>query len=192
VSTKPFSEYTDEELIIEFKLNRTEKAFQILVKRFKNPLFNFVYRFLGDYELCSDIVQETFIRVFRNVDSYKNIGKFSTWIYTIANNLTKTEYQKIKRNRTFSISNIGTEGEDYEISDNTYRPDKMSESRQTEDEIQKALLELPEQYRDMVIFRDIQGLSYEEISEITGIPIGTVKSRINRGRERLQKLLKNI
>jgi RNA polymerase sigma-70 factor (ECF subfamily) len=192
VSLKPLSEYTDEELIIEFKLNRTEAAFQILVKRFKSPLFNFVYRFLGDYELCSDVVQETFIRVFRNVDSYKNIGKFSTWIYTIASNLTKTEYRKIRSSKNFSISNFGQEGEDYEISDSTYRPDKMVESGQTGELIQKALLEIPEQYREMVILRDIQGLAYEEITEITGLPIGTVKSRINRGREKLQKLLKNV
>jgi len=192
VSLKPLSEYTDEELIIEFKLNRTEAAFQILVKRFKSPLFNFVYRFLGDYELCSDVVQETFIRVFRNVDSYKNIGKFSTWIYTIASNLTKTEYRKIRSSKNFSISNFGQEGEDYEISDSTYRPDNMVESVQTGELIQKALLEIPEQYREMVILRDIQGLAYEEITEITGLPIGTVKSRINRGREKLQKLLKNV
>ena len=179
-------------MIAEFQLNNTINAFEILVQRYKNPLTNFVYRFLGDYEACSDVVQETMIKFYRNKDSYKSIAKFSTWIYTIAGNLARTEYQRRRRRQIFSINSYGEENENYEIPDESYRPDIMTDSVIKEKIIQKALLKVSRAYREAVILRDIQELSYEEIAEIMGLTVGTVKSRINRGRAQLQKLLKNI
>jgi len=189
---KNLVELSDEELIAEFQLNNTINAFEILVQRYKNPLTNFVYRFLGDYEACSDVVQETMIKFYRNKDSYKSIAKFSTWIYTIAGNLARTEYQIRRRRQIFSINSYGEENENYEIPDESYRPDIMTDSVIKEKIIQKALLKVSRAYREAVILRDIQELSYEEIAEIMGLTVGTVKSRINRGRAQLQKLLKNI
>ena len=189
---KNLVELSDEELIAEFQLNNTINAFEILVQRDKNPLTNFVYRFLGDYEACSDVVQETMIKFYRNKDSYKSIAKFSTWIYTIAGNLARTEYQRRRRRQIFSINSYGEENENYEIPDESYRPDIMTDSVIKEKIIQKALLKVSRAYREAVILRDIQELSYEEIAEIMGLTVGTVKSRINRGRAQLQKLLKNI
>lgn len=189
---KNLAEFSDEQLIMEFQQNNTLKAFEVLVQRYKNPLTNFVYRFLGDYEACNDVVQETMIRFYRNKDSYKSIAKFSTWIYTIATNLAKTEYQRKRRRQIFSLSSYGEENENYEIPDESYRPDVITDSVIKEKIIQKALLKISSAYREAVILRDIQELSYEEIAEILGIEVGTVKSRINRGRLQLQKLLKNI
>ena len=189
---KNLTELSDEELIAEFQQNNTLQAFEILVQRYKNPLTNFVYRFLGDYESCSDVVQETMIKFYRNKDSYKSIAKFSTWIYTIAGNLAKTEYQRRRRRQIFSINSFGEEKENYEIPDESYRPDVMTDSGIKDQIIQKALLKISTAYREAVILRDIQELSYEEIAEIMGIEVGTVKSRINRGRAQLQKLLKDI
>ena len=189
---KNLVELSDEELIAEFQLNNTINAFEILVQRYKNPLTNFVYRFLGDYEACSDVVQETMIKFYRNKDSYKSIAKFSTWIYTIAGNLARTEYQRRRRRQIFSINSYGEENENYEIPDESYRPDIMTDSVIKEKIIQKSLLKVSRVYREAVILRDIQELSYEEIAEIMGLTVGTVKSRINRGRAQLQKLLKNI
>ena len=189
---KNLAEFSDEQLIMEFQQNNTLKAFEVLVQRYKNPLTNFVYRFLGDYEACNDVVQETMIRFYRNKDSYKSIAKFSTWIYTIATNLAKTEYQRKRRRQIFSLSSYGEENENYEIPDESYRPDVITDSVIKEKIIQKALLKVSSAYREAVILRDIQELSYEEIAEIMGIEVGTVKSRINRGRLQLQKLLKNI
>ena len=183
---------TDEELILEFQQNNTVKAYEILVQRYKNPLINYIYRFLGDYETCADIVQETMIKVYRNKDSYKSIAKFSTWIYTIAGNLARTEYQRRKRRNIFSINSYGDDGETFDISDESARPDVITDSGIKDEIIQKALLKVSDSYREMVILRDIQELSYEEIAEVTGIAVGTVKSRINRGRNQLQKLLKHI
>ncbi len=183
---------TDEELIVEFQQTNNERAFEVLVKRFKNPLVNFVYRFLGDYDSCVDVVQDTFVKVYRYKDRYTNVAKFSTWIYTIATNLAKTEYKRRKRVKLFSISGGGEEDSSVEIKDNNFRPDKNLDNQFKEEQIQKALLKVKVVYREPVILRDIQGLSYEEIAEILSIEVGTVKSRINRGRKRLQKLLMNV
>lgn len=189
---KNLNELTDEELILEFQQNNTEAAFEILVSRFKNPLINYVFRFLGDYEACVDVVQETFIKVYRYKDSYSSIAKFSTWIYTIAGNLARTEYQKRKRRQSYSIDDYGDEHQTYEIPDENYRPDTITDSGIKDELIQKALLKVSESYREAVVLRDIQGLSYEEIAEISDVNVGTVKSRINRGRAQLQKLLEDI
>lgn len=185
-------ELSDEELILEFQKNNTEDAFNILVQRFKNPLTNFVFRFLGDFEACNDVVQETMIKVYRYKDSYSSVAKFSTWIYTIAGNLARTEYRRQRRRNIFSINDYGEEHKTYELPDESYRPDVITDSGIKDEIIQKALLKVKETYREAVVLRDIQGLSYEEISEILGVNEGTVKSRINRGRAQLQELLKGI
>lgn len=189
---KNLNELTDEELILEFQQNDTAKAFEILVQRYKNSLTNFAFRFLGDYEASIDIVQETFVKVYRYKDTYTTIAKFSTWIYTIAGNLAKTEYQRRKRKRFFSINSYGENNENFEIPDESYRPDIITDSGIKDEIIQKALLKVSAVYREAVILRDIQDLSYEEIAEIMKITVGTVKSRINRGRAQLQKMLKDI
>jgi RNA polymerase sigma-70 factor (ECF subfamily) len=193
LTDRNLSDLSDEELILEFQKNNTERAFEILVQRYKNPLTNFVFRYLGDYESCTDVVQETMIKVYRYKDTYQSIAKFSTWIYTIAGNLAKTELQRRKRRTILSINAFGKDNdENYEIPDENYRPDTITDSGIKDEIIQKAFLKVSEAYRKAVILRDIQELSYEEIADIMGITVGTVKSRINRGRAQLQKLLKGI
>lgn len=187
-----FNDLSDEELIFEFQNSGNEKAFEILVSRFKNPLINFVYRFLGDYDNCVDVVQDTFIKVYRYKDSYSSLAKFSTWIYTIAGNLARTEYKRKRRKNFFSINSYGEEQKTFDIPDEAYRPDIQTDMKIKSEIIQKALLKVRDTYREAVILRDIQELSYEEIAEIMQIEIGTVKSRINRGRAELQKYLKDI
>jgi RNA polymerase sigma-70 factor, ECF subfamily len=189
---KNLREHSDEELILEFQKNNLEAAFEILVQRYKNPLTNFVFRFLGDYESCNDVVQETMIKVYRYKDTYSSVAKFSTWVYTIAGNLAKTEYRRQRRRNLFSINNYGEEHSTYDLPDESYRPDVVTDSGIKDEIIQKALMKVKEKYREAVILRDIQGMSYEEISEILGVNEGTVKSRINRGRAQLQELLKDI
>ena len=192
MTEKPLSELSDEELILDFQKNDNEKAFEILIQRFKNPLINYVYRFLGDYDSCVDVVQETFIKVYRYKDNYSSVAKFSTWIYTIAGNLARTEYKRSRRRNLFSINSYGEENKSFEIPDESNRPDVEVDANMKREIIQKALLKVRDSYREAVILRDIQGLSYEEIAKIIGIEVGTVKSRINRGRAELQKLLKHI
>ena len=190
--TNILSELKDEELIKEFQDNNTLEAFEILVKRYKDPLMNFVYRFVGDKDVCTDIVQDTMIKFYINKDSYRSFAKFSTWIYTIAGNLAKNELKRRRRRNILSINNNDDE-KSLQIEDKSFlAPDRATDGELKNVIIQKALLKVKPVYREVVILRDIQDLSYEEISEITGLAIGTVKSRINRGRVHLQKLLKNI
>lgn len=189
---KILQELSDEELILEFQKNNMEDAFNILVQRYKNPLTNYVFRFLGDYEACADVVQETMIKVYRYKDTYSSVAKFSTWVYTIAGNLARTEYRRQRRRNIFSISDYGEEHKTYDLPDESYRPDVATDSGIKDEIIQKALLKVKEAYREAVILRDVQGMSYEEIAEILGVNEGTVKSRINRGRAQLQELLKDI
>ncbi len=192
MTDRNLNELTDEELILEFQSSSNERAFEILVERFRNPLINYVYRFLGDYDGCVDVVQDTFVKVFRYKDNYSSLAKFSTWIYTIAGNLARTEYQRRRRRNFFSISSYGEEEKRYDIADNSLRPDVAADANMKNEIIQKALLKVRDSYREAVILRDVQELSYEEIAEIMQIEVGTVKSRINRGRAELQKYLKDI
>ena len=183
---------TDEELIKEFQDNNTIEAYEILVSRFKDPLTNYVYRFLGDRDICTDIVQDTMIKFYLHKDSYKSFAKFSTWIYTIAGNLARNELKRRKRRTIFSL-NEDDEEKKIQIEDNSFvSPERSTDSSLKGEIIQKALLKVKPVYREVVILRDIEGLSYEEIAEVTSLSIGTVKSRINRGRKHLQELLKNI
>ena len=191
-SWNDLNQLPDEELILEYQQSNDERAFEILVQRYKNPLTNYVFRFVGDFDVCSDIVQETMIKFHRYKDNYSSIAKFSTWIYTIAGNLARTEYRRRQRKRFVSVSDYGEDHKPYEIPDECYRPDVLTDSGIKDKIIQDALLKVKESFREAVILRDIQGMTYEEISEITGLNVGTVKSRINRGRVQLQELLKDI
>jgi len=179
---------SDEELIERFQ-NGDLYAFDLIVHRYKEPLTNFIYYYLGNRLDAEDVVQETFIRVYKKKNLYRNIAKFSTWIYTIASNLAKTELRRRKRQRILSISNIGYEDKDYEIPDHLSKPDDIVDNNMKLSFIKKEIDKLPARFKEVVILRDIEQMSYEEISEILKIPIGTVKSRVNRGRSRLQKKL---
>jgi RNA polymerase sigma-70 factor, ECF subfamily len=180
------AEKSDEELIALFQ-NENEEAFNILVGRFKDPLMNFVFRFLNNYDECDDIVQETFVRVYLHKKSYKPLAKFSTWIYTIAGNLAKSRFHQRKNILSF----LKTDGskDRYDIPDIGYNLDEITDSVLLERLIQDALMRIPPAYRQAVILRDMQELSYDEITKILNTGIGTVKSRINRGRKKLKKIL---
>ncbi|MFZ5516861.1 MAG: sigma-70 family RNA polymerase sigma factor [Candidatus Zhuqueibacterota bacterium] len=182
---------TDEDLIEKFQ-NGDLYAFDLIVKRYKNQLLNFIYRFLGNAEEAEDLVQETFLRVYRNRRAYQKVAKFSTWIYTIAGNLAKTELRKRKRRKFFSISDLGYNEKDYDISDEAYNPEKDVDSRMKEEIIHREINDLSPKFREVILLRDVQQLSYEEISQIVDIPLGTVKSRVNRGRLKLQEKLKHL
>ncbi len=184
-------EPTDEVLIARFQ-DGDEYAFNLLVKRYKDPLMNFVFRFVGNRTDAEDIVQETFLRLYKNKHYYKEIAKFSTWIYTIAGNLAKTELRKRKRRNMFSINNFMQTDKDYDLPDKGVTPDRHANTIITDNIIQGAIDKLSPKFRQVILLRDVQGFSYEEISQIVDIPLGTVKSRVNRARLRLQQELKKV
>ena len=180
------SQPTDEELIARFQ-NGDAYAFDLLVRRYTDPLLNFIFRFLGDLVESEDIVQETFYRVYKNKHYYKEVAKFSTWIYTIAGNLAKTELRRRKRRKVFSIHKETAAEKELELPDLKSDPEKEVNTVVTEKIIQKAITNLPQKFRQVIVLRDIQGFSYEEISSIIKVPLGTVKSRVNRARLKLQE-----
>ena len=189
MARKKSHKVTDEELIARFQQGDVQ-AFDTLVRRYKDQLLNYVYRFVGNRTDAEDIVQETFLRVFKNKHYYKEIAKFSTWVYTIAGNLAKTELRRRKRRKIFSVSNFVNEERDYDIPDVEKNPEREVDGTIKDDIIQKAIEKLPPKFKEVILLRDVQGFSYEEISQILNIPLGTVKSRVNRGRLKLQEDLK--
>lgn len=180
---------TDEELILAFQ-GGDEKSFDEIVNRYRDPLFNFVARLLGDSFFSEDVVQETFVRVYRNKHRYHQVAKFSTWIYTIASNLAKTELRRRKVRNFFSISSKGEDEKDYDLVDQHTDIERDVDSLIKSEMILKEINALPYHFKEAVLLRDVQDLSYEEIAQILDVPLGTVKSRVNRGRSRLQKKLK--
>ena len=182
--------FSDQEVL--FKLvDEDVDAFYILVDRYKNRLLNFVYRFVKDYDVSEDIVQETFLRVFRHRHNYKAIANFSTWIFTIAGNLAKSELRRRKRWKFLSIDIHGDEERKFELPDNGIKPDRAASVRILDENIQKAIDSLKNKYKESLILRDIEGMSYKKIAEIISVPVGTVKSRVNRARKQLQKKLRD-
>jgi len=182
---------TDEEVISRFQAG-DEAAFEELVQRYANKLMNFAYRFVLDKQEAEDIVQDTFLKVYQNRHAYREIAKFSTWIYTITANLARTFLRKKRNRKLFLFSRLGTDEREIDFPSQDRRPDQLVEGQVSEQMIQQAISKLPEHFKTAVILRDIQELTYEEISNIIDAPLGTVKSRINRARLRLQEELAQI
>ena len=183
-------QYSDKELILRFQQG-DELAYVELVNRYRDRLINFVFRFVGSFEEAEDIVQDTFVKLYQKKDYYRPISSFSTWIFTIASNLAKTELRKRKRRKVSYLSQIGIEEKDFDIpvEDTT---DEETVGEYTESQIQDAIQSLQLHFRTALILRDIEELSYEEISKILDVPLGTIKSRINRARLQLQEKLHHV
>jgi len=182
-------ELTDEELIKKFQEGDVG-AYNQLVYRYKDRLLNFIYRYLNDIDRSEDLVQDTLLKLYTHKNSYKEIARFSTWIYTIAANFARTELRKIKRRKTFSVTELSREDREFIIASTDVGPGEENLAQYFEKNVQRALADLPDDFKTIIILRDIQELSYDEISKIVKVPLGTVKSRINRGRVKLQELLK--
>ena len=182
-------QFTDEELMARFQ-SGDENAYNEIVFRYRDRLMNFIYRFVNDVELAEDVLQDTLVKIFTHRHYYKEIAKVSTWIYTIAGNFSKTELRKRKRRKITQLSHMGKDDKVYEIPDIEREPDRGVHVQFSEQKIQNALQSLPSHFRSPVILRDIQELSYKDISKILDVPLGTVKSRINRARQQLKNTLK--
>jgi len=180
---------TDEKLIARFQ-DGDINAYNELVHRYKDRLLNFVFRYFNNREQAEDVVQDTMIKLYTHASYYKNIAKFSTWIYTIAKNNALTELRKNKRKQTVSLWTNEGKPIDIEMKDELL--EQTVYNKMAVEELNKYLDEIPENFRIAVVLRDFQELSYEEISKILEIPIGTIKSRINRGRIQLSKKMKHF
>ena len=171
-------------------------AYEQLIRCYQTQVYSLALRMLGDAEDAADVTQETFIRIFRTIDSFRGDASFSTWVYRVTSNLCLDWLRRRKRQVLSSDAPVSWEHETAprEAADNAPNPEDLLAAAELRQEIQSALNELESYHRLALLLRDVQGLSYEEISDILDLPLGTVKSRINRGRKQLKKMLqqKNI
>ncbi len=189
----------DDELMERYRAG-DENAFTLLVRRHQQPLINFIARYINDRDGAEDLAQETFVRIFKASPRYKpGQAHFKTWMYHIAANLCKNELRNRGRRNRYRVDNVvegNGESERIDLiesapADAAFQPEVALERKELHDAIQKAIAELPEQYRAPLVLRDLQGLSYDEISETLGLRSGTTKSRINRARLMLKDKLKS-
>jgi RNA polymerase sigma-70 factor (ECF subfamily) len=175
-------------------LKGDQNAFGEIVEIYKDKVFQLAYRMLGNRHEAEDIAQEAFIRAYVNIQSYNINLKFSTWLYRIATNLCIDRIRKKKPDYYLDAEVAGTDGLTMysQIPSKTSLPEDDVESLELQDTIQRAISKLPEKYRSVIVLKYIEELSLNEISEILDMPLGTVKTRIHRGRETLRKQLRHV
>lgn len=163
-----------------------EGSFEELVRRYQRPISAYVYRMVGDYEAALDLTQEIFIKVYGSLARYRSEFKFSTWIYKIAHN-SAVDHLRRNAGRERSLVN-GIEGDQYDlpIESGSLSPEQESERKERRLEIESVVRSLPTTYRELILLRHSQDLTYEEIVEVTGLPLGTVKNRLFRAREMMR------
>jgi len=188
-----FSSAADRELVAT-AAQGLEGGFEELVRRYQRPISAYVYRMVGDYDCALDLTQEIFIKIYASLSRYRPEFKFSTWIYKIAHNAA-IDHLRRNAGRERSLSN-GTESEPQQlaIESKGLSPEQQSERAERRLEIESVVRLLPTAYRELIVLRHSQDLTYEEIVEVTGLPLGTVKNRLFRAREmmRQQFLLRGI
>jgi RNA polymerase sigma-70 factor (ECF subfamily) len=178
---------------VNLAINGDQDAFAWIMKKYKGPLQNLIYKMVSDKNEVEDLIQEVFIKVYNSLKNYSQEYAFSTWIYRIAINNT-IDYLRKKKLETFSIHSDEEEDDDrpkYEIPDTSYSADASIILEQRQQIINDAINSLPEKYKKVIELRHKEELSYEEISEILNLPIGTVKAHLFRARELLNKYLKD-
>lgn len=183
---------------MEATLGGDGQAFEKLLTRYQNDVFNLCFRLLGDTQEAADCAQETFIRAYRSLKGFRREAKVSTWLYTIAVNTCKNrEASAHYRRRRLMVSidpaaSREIPGTVLEIEDPAPSPLSQLIDREREALFQKAIDTLPQESKTIVILRDVEGLSYEEIAQISGLPLGTVKSRLARARQQIMENVKGV
>ena len=182
--------------LISAYLQGDEYAFEVLVTRYQNKLVNYLNRLIHDYEMAVDLAQEAFIRVYRNANRYKGEYQFTTWLYRIATNLAIDQMRRRERKGRFFFYNVK---ESFQQDDGTrslpdlrYSPEKSLDRTEKLERLQAAIDSLPEKYRFAFILKEVQELSYQEISKVLRISLGTVKSRVHRAKILLRGKLTGV
>ena len=177
----------DNELaLIELVKKGDKKAYNTLVLKYQDRLVYSVYKFLKDFELAQDIAQEAFIKAYKNIEKFRGDSQFYTWIYRIAINTAKNVVST-KARKSEIYDNDTTDQLLSESAMTSENPENILQAEQLRSEINKALQNLPEDIRVTLSLREFDGLSYEEIAKVLECPIGTVRSRIHKGREMLDQ-----
>lgn len=172
-------------------------AFGRLVDEYKDKIYSYVSRMLGDPSEAEDVTQEAFVRAYRSLPRFRGASSFHTWLYRIASNLAIDVVRKRKRTEIASVSldePLESDDGEYEreVADEGGGPEAASGTRETQIAVRRAIMELPEKLRDVMVLYELQGESYEDIAEILGVPLGTVKSRLFNARSQLKERLKSL
>ena len=172
-------------------------AFGQLVEVYQDKIYGYASRMLGDPDEAEDVAQETFVRAYRSLPHFRGAASFHTWLYRIASNLAIDVARRNRRQSTgnFSLDEpLESEEGDYEreIADESGSPEQLTQRREMQELVRQAVAELPEKLRAVVVLYELQGESYEDIAEILGCPLGTVKSRLFNARSQLKDMLEQL
>ena len=188
ISMENIQSLTDVELIAKAIAGR-ESGFEELVRRYQRPIVAYVYRMLGDYEASLDVTQEVFIKVYNSLERYSSEYKFSTWLYRIAHNAAIDHMRRNSQN----LQSLETENSDgayqIQLESPLLSPEQERERSEWRSEIDAVVKCLPAVYRELIVLRHTRDLSYDEIAEVTRLPLGTVKNRLFRAREMMREML---
>src|SRR6476659_9782523 len=175
--------------LVQSTLAGRDSGFEELVRRYQRPIAAYVYRMVGNYESALDLTQEVFIKVYNSLNRYRSEFKFSTWIYKIAHNAAIDHLRRhAVREQTLSGS-VECERREVTIESKRLTPEQESERKERRMEIESVVQLLQPAYRELIVLRHSHDLSYDEIAEVTGLPLGTVKNRLFRAREAMRDLL---
>lgn len=176
-----------EAAVIQAVLDGDINAYELLVKEYEKNVYNLALRMVGNSDDAADMSQEAFIKAYNSLTSFRGDSKFSVWLYRIVSNVCLDYLRSRGRRQTVSLSTENDDGEDVEIdiADETQSPERLLDRRLTRDAVRRGLAALPPEHRQILLLREIQGLSYDEIADALGIEAGTVKSRIFRARKKL-------
>jgi RNA polymerase sigma-70 factor (ECF subfamily) len=178
--------------VVTWAQDGDEAAFRELIRRYQRPIFSIIYRMVRDRELAEDLAQETFIKVLNAIDSYRPEHKFSSWIFKIANNaaidhLRRRELETLSlEGAPDAITSERQEATALQVRDRTESPLEELEARELGSQIERAIAALRPEYRSCIMLRHVEGRAYEEIAEILGLPLGTVKTYTHRARAELR------
>ncbi len=183
---------------VERSVQGNREAFDLLVEKYYKKIYNLAYRFVGDREEANDLAQEIFTAAYKNLKKFRGDAKFSTWLFQIASNRGKNKFKYLKRRGHFANRWQSEEDEERDplrsgIPDHSTNPETLLADKQIQRIVQKAIDDLDPDHKEIVVLRDIEGFSYEEIARILNLPEGTTKSRLHRARmvvkEKLKKAL---
>ncbi len=166
-----------------------EASFEELVRRYQRPIASYVYRMVGDYDAALDLTQEVFIKVYNSLARYRSEFKFSTWIYKIAHNAAIDHLRRYSVREQILNAESDSTRPDVAVESRRLTPEQESEREERRSEIESVVQTLPAAYRELIVLRHSHDLSYDEIAEVTGLPLGTVKNRLFRAREAMRDLL---
>lgn len=178
----------NDEMLISRAAKGDASAFNELMTQYERKMYSICYRMCQNHEDAQDCLQEAMLRVYRAISGFKGQSSFSTWLYRVTMNSCLDELRKRKNKQSTSLDNLLESG--WSPSDESDTPEHHAVASEKKRALHQAISELPEDMRSAIVLRDIEGFSYEEIADSLGINVGTIKSRISRGREKLREKIR--